>query len=594
MAVKLPKHLIGVKFDQLFSIEMNNFDVEMLLPALFWLVRSGGKDRGRANGKGTDATDIQRYAVALARHPRLTGFTGEEGSRLLDKWIRSSLIQTSAVGKRKSSEQIAYIRPLSFLCYKPSVPKQGSRLRQAHHFLYHLLNGYLRREAQDSGGAARYFDKLVQDTFARGVALNQGVSKGGAYDGYTPLDLEVLLQLYYVDGFDAPQESNRGGKEPPPPACHLAAAHLAQDVAGFLTVYARRVPTATLSKYLMALLNFELLIYTLRLMRATDDLVVRNEIAPEFRPEATSLSPLDMYVDMTQVRGSRSDQIAMACVNRDFEEQENFFRSRLMLRTLHSYVEEDRDIRSSFRHKAGGEYVTALWGVRDNDDVRSSARRDLREIEKMFRGEDDDEENVPTDVRAILDHPDLNNLSRLVEILVLVQRKYGMNNLSKWIADIGGLRRQDGILRGNSRGRRVWRYVMSDTLLEALVQLAVISPEAQAMSGEREWRREPRSITLSAFLAFLRDRFGLLIDTPPPFDSSSEATAAAKENFSALKQRLRQMGLFMDLSDDFNAQRIFPRFRKEVADVVDAVQDQPHGFPTYGGMGAAEEQREQI
>ena len=54
------------------------------------------------------------------------------------------------------------------------------------------------------------------------------------------------------------------------------------------------------------------------------------------------------------------------------------------------------------------------------------------------------------------------------------------------------------------------------------------------------------------------------------------------------------MGLFMDLSDDFNAQRIFPRFRKEVADVVDAVQDQPHGFPTYGGMGAAEEQREQI
>ena len=590
MAVKLPKHLVGVKFDQLFSIEMNNFDVEMLLPALFWLVRSGGKDRGTR----TDATNIQRYTTALGGHPQLKGFQGEEGHRLLNKWIRSSLIQTSTVGRKKSAEQIAYIRPLSFLCYKPSVPSSGSRLRQAHHFLYSLLNSHLRRQAKDQGASARHFDKIVRDTFAQGVTLNDGVSKGGEYDGHTLLDLEVLLQLYYLDGFDASKESNRGGKEPPQPACHLAAAHLAQDVAGFLTVYARRVPTATLSKYLMALLNFELLIYTHRLMRATNDLVVRNEVAAEFRPDAKSLSPLDLYVDMTQVRGSRSDQIALACVNRDFEEQENFFRSRLMLRTLHSYVEENGDIRPRLRQKLGGEYITALWAVRDNEDVRSDARSDLRDIRKIFRGDDDEEENIPADVRAILDHPDLDNLSRLVEILVLVQRKYGMSNLSKWIADIGGLRRQDGLLRGNTKGRRIWRYVMSDTLLETLVQLAVISPEAQIMSGEREWKCEPRSITLSAFLTFLRDRFGLLIDTPPPFDSSSEATAAAKENFAALKQRLRQMGLFMDLSDDFNAQRIFPRFRKEVMDGVISPQDSPKGFPCSGGTNGAEEQQAQL
>ena len=54
------------------------------------------------------------------------------------------------------------------------------------------------------------------------------------------------------------------------------------------------------------------------------------------------------------------------------------------------------------------------------------------------------------------------------------------------------------------------------------------------------------------------------------------------------------MGLFMDLSDDFNAQRIFPRFRKEVADVADAALDLTPGFHTHAGIGAAEEQREQI
>ena len=566
MAVKLPKHLVGAMFAELFSIEMNNFDVEMLLPALFWLVRSGGKDRA---GTRTDAANITRYSAALAGHEKLVGFLDEDGHRLLDKWVRSSLIQTSAVGKRKSSEQIAYIRPLSFLCYKPSVPKQSSRLRQTHHFLYYLLNGYLRRDDHDRGATARYFDKLVQETFANGVALNHGATKDGAYDGHTRLDLEVLLQLYYLDGFDAPNESNRGGKGVPPPACSLAAENLAQDVAGFLTVYSRRVPTATLSKYLMALLNFELLIYTLRLMRATNELVIHDAAVPEFRPNSVSLSSLDLYVDLTQIRGSRSDQLAGACVNRDFEEQENFFRSKLMLRTLHNYVKDNDEIRPRLKQKTGGDYITALWSLRDHEDVRADARRDLKEVRQILRGEDEDDANLPTDIRAVFEHGELNNLSRLVEILVLVQRKYGINNMAKWMADVGGLRREDGLLRGNIRGRRIWRYVMSDTLLETLVQLAVISPEAQKLSGEREPRPEPRSITLSAFLIFLKNRFGLLIDTPPSFDSSSEAIAAAKDNFAALKQRLRQMGLFMDLSDDFNAQRILTRFKKEMNDPTD-------------------------
>ncbi len=556
MRVKLPRDLAGTKLDELFVVEMNNFDVEMLLPAVFWLVRSGGKDRGTR----TDTKDIIGRTTALAGHPKLRGFLDESGIRLLDKWVRTSIIETSRVGRAHRAEQIAYIRPLSFLSYKPSFPAQTSRMRQVHHFLYGLLTSLLTRDPRDRGVASRHFDTLITRTFARGVELDEGASKDGRYDGETRLDLEVLLQLYYLDGFDAPRESSRSARPTAHPACAYAAHNMATDIAGFLKVYSVRVPPQILARYVICLLNFELLIYTLRLMKATNTLVVQNQVPPELDPHRQELSPLELYVDLTQVRGSRSDILAHECVKRDLETMENFFHSLLTLRTLHRYVERNRDLKRQLASKEGGQYLTALWDLRSDPDIRADARREEGEIENLFRGEDDDDANIPIDVQAILEHPEFDALSRVTELLVLLQRKNGLGNMLKWVGDVGGLRRSDGILRGNEHGRRVWRYVMSDLLLETLVQLAVMSQDAQRQSGDPRPAHEPRSITLAAFLTFVQERFGLLIDTPPSFDHSVEATAAAKDNFTSLKQRLRQMGLFQDLSDDFNAQRIFPRF----------------------------------
>ena len=47
MRILLPKASKGVKFDLLFTIDMNDFDVEMLLPSLFHLVRTKGRRVGK-------------------------------------------------------------------------------------------------------------------------------------------------------------------------------------------------------------------------------------------------------------------------------------------------------------------------------------------------------------------------------------------------------------------------------------------------------------------------------------------------------------------------------------------------------------------
>ena len=52
----------------------------------------------------------------------------------------------------------------------------------------------------------------------------------------------------------------------------------------------------------------------------------------------------------------------------------------------------------------------------------------------------------------------------------------------------------------------------------------------------------------------LATEYGLLIDRPPSSESSAEAVEASRANLEAFKVRLRQIGVFENLSDDFDAQ----------------------------------------
>jgi 16S rRNA G1207 methylase RsmC len=54
----------------------------------------------------------------------------------------------------------------------------------------------------------------------------------------------------------------------------------------------------------------------------------------------------------------------------------------------------------------------------------------------------------------------------------------------------------------------------------------------------------------------MEKRYGVLIDKPPANETSAEAVEAARRNLEAIKVRLRQIGVFENLSDDFDAQYI--------------------------------------
>ena len=126
-----------------------------------------------------------------------------------------------------------------------------------------------------------------------------------------------------------------------------------------------------------------------------------------------------------------------------------------------------------------------------------------------------------------------------------------------WFKDVSGVEKNYGFIKGSSRHRNTWTYSMSNDLLWTLIHLASINPSDES-------NLEPKRIRLIEFLGFLEEWYGIIINRVPEGMESIESNHSARENLSALQRRLRQMGLFDNLSDDFEAQYIKPQYRRKV------------------------------
>lgn len=570
---KLPKEIKGFHFPKLFAVDMNEFEPEMILPGLFFLIRT----RGRERGGRTDATEIMTYARRFCEHEHVEGFAGDVGLRLAHKWSRTSFASVGRRGRAgKEGEQLTYLVPLSFLTYKPAFPSQGTRHRNVHRFLYDLMfrtAGMSAAWADTGVGRATTeppLSAMIRLAFSRGVTLSAGSDNEARYDGKTQVDTEILASMYYADGFRAVQPAARPVDPPPAPAIPGAAQALARDILCFVTAYAPRMPTLALARSLTALLAIELAAYTLRLVTATNQLVQEGYPPADFSANTTvDAAHLGLYCDLTEDRRSVSAQIAGQCVARDLESFEHFLRSALTLRTLNRFVETIAKLRTRFPEREGPEYLKALLDLRDDAYAEIAAAQELQAIRSAWASSED--EGVDGTEPQQFEGTYASDLDHLIDVLAKTQRRGALGNCNKWYWNICGLEKEYGILTGSSRQRTTWRYGLSHSLLETLVQLCVVLPEYRPFEGMRagrslEQQLEPMPVLLSDFLRFLRERFGILVDRPPQFRQDAEALQAAKTNLVAFKERLRQMGLFQDLSDDFNAQCIYPRFKERIRD----------------------------
>ena len=158
---------------------------------------------------------------------------------------------------------------------------------------------------------------------------------------------------------------------------------------------------------------------------------------------------------------------------------------------------------------------------------------------------------------AIVDTAD-SNIERVVSLLVEGQKGKAIEHFVRWYWGVGGMKKPQGVLRGTTLSRKSWRYAPTNDLLAVFVQLAAVRLSPPTNQDQVDQELQP--IRLQDFLQFLEVRFGILVDRPPAPFEGAEYIAAARENLRAMLRRLRQMGIFRDLSDDFTVQRLHPPY----------------------------------
>ncbi|GER85490.1 hypothetical protein KTAU_41250 [Thermogemmatispora aurantia] len=560
MKVKLPKELRGVRFSLVLPIELNDFDIELLLPILFFTILAEGRGRARIPN---DPRTIDVYINKLSQHPALEGFTTPRERRLLERLVRTALITTGHTGRKREAEQITSIVTYSILSYKPGFPKEASRLRSADLFLYQAMHRYLKGDQ-----ALRQF---LKEIFGRGVKLGKAGDLGGEYDGTTEVDTLTRLSLAFLDGFESARPGLSREKDAHPGACPGLTYELAADLVQYMSAYHRAMPMPAFIHHLLTLINFELFIYTLKVVYAVNALVAQPESLPPAMGEPPAPSPPTLYVDFTGQPGP-SQEMAHACVRRDIEAYQSFLSANLLLRQLQSYVEQ---LRRNSRRRAlidgllggattGPLYLQRLLMLRDQSsicaDIQAQARDDTDKIFEENKDPEDPESKLAIKYLDELLASAESDLDGLVILLKEGQRD-ATQQFVKWYWSTGGLTRTEGLLRGQHKYRPSWQYAPTNDLLAVLVQLAAarLNDSENGLNGDQS-NHGPMPIRLQDFLRFLDERFGLLVDRPPAPFVGAEYTAAAQENLRAMLRRLRQMGIFRDLSDDFTVQRLHPPY----------------------------------
>ena len=257
MPIVLPKEIRGFRYAKAVPFDLSSVALETLLPPTFRLAVLDGRESSRVDEENQD---IDRSVEALSSHKRLQGFSEPSGKRLLDKVVRSSLIRT--VRRARTRETVIDgLIPYSLASFKAGFPSNQSGFRQVDRFLYQLMLS----QWGDDPERVRKFLVLVFGTglFIEGYPDPSVERRPGVHP---QLDAITELSIAYIDGFKAsnPRRSIRAHVVPEPLPTFQQA--FGKDLYRYMWSYNDRVPTTVLVDQLIALIAFELLVLSLKLL----------------------------------------------------------------------------------------------------------------------------------------------------------------------------------------------------------------------------------------------------------------------------------------------------------------------------------------
>ncbi len=358
------------------------------------------------------------------------------------------------------------------------------------------------------------------------------------------IDIETLfLVLLLANFWDDPSSTKR---EPDyGPLCAGEAAIFIDDLLRVL-VYRNYIPRREIIRYLLTLTSFHLALSTLKTIKVVNGICESGNKCKDCRPNTLLLDPtpgcgyrLDIFVDLTEQKDF-GYELARRKVQQHYAELSKYMKNYIQLKKLDEFAQKRLE---------EGQWKKSVMGLLDLKGHPKAAGYFEGRIDDLVEPEPGEEINTDLDrIRKL----NLDPVDTYVEMLYSLLHKRTIPRYRKMLDSFCGKNLDTGFLRAG-KGKIGRRYYLGSELLETLVQVSVLDYQHGHL--------KQRGITIKDFVEWLKNRYGILIDEYGETVENAEIAQAMSKNYGALKDRLRQLGFYADLSDASNSQRIQPRYK---------------------------------
>ena len=485
----------------------------------------------------------------LSTSENFRNFDNETGREILTQWIRTSIAQFSTEGKTGKGSQLDYLKLLSLAVYRSGLPKMENRSsnRGIDDTFYKILHEYVGSLPGCDNPEREIHNQICSTSLAKGIDFNPQFQPWNSpmYNEREQVDINSLLQLRLLEHFpgikaDDSQKIREQRLQELLMPKNEPLVRLAEDFFNITRWFGQRSGAELFEMYksVFAIRLFQLPIY-----------ISRELLASKHKIQA---KPIAMFFDFTEDSKSDSWKLANESLLMDIASANLLTHEMVSLRESEEFIKKNNSTLNEFSALNKKEQLYYLYEFMESSVAQDKAYESIQELKTHFENMGEEGSTSLEIIDGAVSRAN-NAFDALIHLILLDVGQRGAKSLRKWFYSVGGLEEQKNIrsisiLTGQQKRTTSWTYVMSDSVLNTLLELCFIDKK-----GNDKQRME---LELSEVLNLLKTNYGILINEPPIGKNSPEFQHAAAQNFIAFKKRLRQLGWFEGLSDDFDAQYI--------------------------------------
>lgn len=513
MIIKLTKGEVVFRNQNLLASDTKAINLDRVLTNLYMQIYANGAPLTLAKRKGDfDIATLKQFATILEDKGYIIG--AKDNLEAVEDWLRSNLVDMVFRGN-VVKEKVASLRPMHLMSFRVQNRKFCRDYNTADQ-LYIMLKSC----PEVLQGLKNY---LCQGWDANTSSIVDSAKMDVDTAGVLLLTQKLVEKRSLSTNFDKTTPFLKKQTE------------LFNDDIRRLLVYQDHLPRTVFIEYLRILCGFHLALYCLKLIYILPKCV-----------EAGSRDIEDDWSMIVDLSDSLSSPLAPYAV-KDLDRLTNNYREYVRSTYIFNII-QSRLANAGRECTTDAVLASILSGIDKSDgfyesrysDIRGQYLDNIEEFDEMvqyFENEDYFDKYIYLLEKSNLGNAQLKFLTRHIDACAM------KNSSSMLLAD------------GRSR-KYPRRGAIGSKLLETLVQILVLRQQENGT-----FISQPHSI--EELTELIRSRYGLVINginDPHFIDADVELNAAFHDNMEALKNKLRQIGFYTDLSDACILQKIHPRY----------------------------------